>query len=260
MLWFPILLVLSACVVHSQREVADPAQPVRAGGSAELRLRSAAGAATGWLPVDRLVVVGDKICVRPAGAAWASVTAIEIDQLSDDNIAAILVDLPRDIRVNHLGRGTISLATNGRTLTRWLRSVAHDPRDVGVARYRVLAGDRWSEPMTWADLPSAGRPPQYGWPTLGTTAEVREVSVAGTIAVTVAVAPFVLIAAGIAVAATVPLPDGNAPDPIADRERARAGARPLEAIGRLGEAAARSHPGSWAPMPCPAAAAKRGPA
>lgn len=236
--------------------------------STQVRLISATGESTGWLPSAELVRVGDLICLKSDDLPWSQITAIRVSSLTDANIGAILVDLPRPIRVVHLGSGATRLETGGIDLAPWVRSAAHDPADVGVARYHVMAWGAWRGPLTWAELQRASRP-LLGWPVAGASAELRDINTggdtsggAGASAAIVALAiPFVIIAAGISVAGHMssPLPSD---EPWRPRRGRRATDAPLALVGEAvkrprdgaeGQGPSRGSPraaGSWAPRPC----------
>ena len=234
------------CVVRTTTVVEDPGR-VRAmldsgSSSGDVRLHSSSGLLTSWLPRSSLVVVGDLACVRPSQRAWQTVAAIRVSELSDENIAAILVDLPRTIRVEQRGGGEIELATGGDDLSGWLNSRAHDPADRGVRRYAVFTAG-WSEPVTWGELAHAGRP-MVGWPIAGTTAELRKVDPVTSIVLSVIAAPAALLLVGVLVAPqVVRLPSDNPP-----HERHHSVLADLPP-GGLEHADPQ---GNWAASPCPA--------
>jgi hypothetical protein len=245
------ILTTSSCSVHSVRTIEHPAA-IRAligkGDSTEVRLISATGASTGWLPSARLVMVRDNVCLQATERPWKNVEAVRVSNLTDANISAILVDLPRSIRVVHLGHGEIRLETGGRDLSKWLRSVAHDPVDIAVPRYHVMAWQVWLGPLTWSELARAAQP-MLGWPIAGTTAEVREVNAAASVGLTVAAVPVVLLAAGISVVsrARVPFPSDAPPR---QRQQRPVGADPPGALVDAILEGERESPGTWSPRPC----------
>jgi hypothetical protein len=200
-----LTVLFGGCVVRSSTSVGVDQVGSRLAKDrhGDLRLISPTGQRTPWVRARDVVMTPDALCVKQ-GAPWQYVTAIEVAALTDSNIAAILVDLPREIRVRHRGGGVIELETNGRDLARWLGSSAHDPADV-VARYRVRGWGEWDGPMTWRDLASAASP-LVGWPTAGATAELRKVSVGGSIALSLIALPFAVIAVGGVMLANAPSP------------------------------------------------------
>jgi hypothetical protein len=237
-----LAVIATGCAVHDTRVVNDPAR--WQGDDGELRLiRKSDGATTSWIPRSELVIAGAAVCKRNHHP-WKSVTAVRVAQLTDANIAAILVDLPRSIRVTHKGGGVITLATDGRDLSRWLGSRAHDPADAGVRRYHVEAWGVWRGPLTWLELADAGTP-MLGWPVEGTRAERRDLATGKTIAVSLLIIPVFVVAAGIAVAAQTPSPFPS--DGPSRRRDPHAGEAPLKL---LLEGAPPEPPGTWGPRPC----------
>lgn len=243
-------LLGAGCTVHSTRRVegTNLSASVGRNNRDEIRLLAGDGRATTWLPSSRLVVVGQMLCVQLTDREWAHVDAIRIAQLTDDNIAAILVGLPRDVRVMHRGGGEIELETRGRDLRGWLRSAAHEANDRGVPRYRVMAWQAWLGPFTWTQLGLQSKP-MPGWPIAGTTAEIRRVDIAGSIALTAVAVPVVLLAAGFAAIVHAPLPipgDGSA-----ERSRPSDHGDAWRAAGALADAANRSAQlEAWPPISC----------
>jgi hypothetical protein len=245
------ILAAQGCVVHSTRKVAESAALhglIGGKDQTEVRLIAPDGTSTGWIAASNLVFVGDMICGRSNDPPWRRIAAVRVTGLTDANIAAILVGLPRSIPVRHLGGGEVRLETNGRDLTRWFDSVAHDPSDVGLSRYHALAGDHWRGPLTWAEL-RHGPEPRAGWPVAGTSAELRSVDVPASVAVSVLATSAILIAAGIAVIAHVPdfLPSGGP-------RQAGGGSGLADVPLALTDATLRRRrtalSGSWRPLPC----------
>ncbi len=241
--------VLAGCVVRSTKAVQEPGR-VRAllktsssSSAGEIRLHSPSGSVTSWLPRSSIIVIGGLACVRPPERAWQTVAAIRVSELTDANIAAILVDLPRSIAVVQRAGGVIELTTAGRDLTRWLSSRAHDPADVGVRRYEVFVA-RWSEPVTWRELARAGRP-VVGWPIEGATAELRKIDPLTSIVLSVIAAPAAVLLLGAIVAPqVVRLPSGNPPP---------APSHSVLADVPLGHSPPADLPGTWAASACPEA-------
>lgn len=240
-----VVVVGTACRIHRVSKVEDPSQvgaALRSSKDVTLRLVSPSGSRTEWLSRSHLVVVGDRVCVRN-DAAWSAVTAIRVTKLTDANIAAILVDLPRTIRVTHLGNGAIELATAGRKPTAWMRSRAHDPADRGIPRYSLQLNGTWSEPLTWSELAS-GAALMDGWPLAGATAEVRDVDVVSTVAVSIVAAPLLVGIAFVDLAprASVFPGEGGPPAP-------RSG-ETIDGLTRVVEASAAGASGTWARRAC----------
>jgi hypothetical protein len=213
-----------------------------------VRLISRTGQSTGWISSAELKVVGDMVCMESRAPPWRQVTAVRVTDLTDANIAGILTDLPRWIRVVHLGNGEARLETDGEDLTPWVQSTEHSSSDHRVPRYYLLEGEDWRGPLTWVEL-KGGRRPLVGWPIAGTSAEVRDGSIdtSSSIAATIAAAPFVIIAAGIAVAARVPSV-GPSDSPQRRRDTTKADA-PLKLVRSVGQAQSAS-PGTWGALPC----------
>lgn len=250
-----LAIVLAAgCTSYSTRIVDDPARwraAVGNDGSEEVRFISASGRSTGWLATSRLVIVGDAVCLRSSEPPWSRVSAVRVSQLTDSNIAATLVDLPRSIPVVHLGHGEVELETRGQDLTSWVTSVAHDPADAAVARYRVTAWQISLGPFTWRELARVGNP-MFGWPIEGTTAELRHVDVARSILLSALAAPVVVAAAGIAVAARTPSPllSDEPPRLRSEESGTRAADLPVVLVGAAIEAQGTDPHGTWSARLC----------
>src|SRR5690606_34736387 len=153
------------------------------------------GDRTTWIPAWRLSVVGDMVCLHRSESPWSRVESLRISRLDDGNVAAILAALPLGIEVRHLGSGVVEVQTRGRDLTRWVRSRVHDPEQVPIARYEVKLPGGWAPSLTWQDLVHLGAW-MVGWPIAGTSAEVRRVDVARSIALSIVSVPAVLAVAG----------------------------------------------------------------
>ena len=245
------LLAASACTVHSVRTVEQAYEldtVVGRGLDTQVKLISETGESTGWLPSSALVMSGNMLCVRATGEPWSQIQAVRVTDLTDANIANILVGLPRSIRVVHLGNGEARLETDGEDLSAWLGSAAHDRSDVRVQRYHVMVWDTWFGPLTWRQLGRAARP-MLGWPISGTSAQLRDVDAASSALLTAIAAPAIVLAAGVAVAGRVssPLPSDQPPRP---RGQPRATDAPLELVGVVAEAQRSSAPGAWRPRAC----------
>jgi hypothetical protein len=248
-----LTMILGACAVPAVRKVEGTAglrSVVYGTDEVEVRLISEAGQSTGWLSSAELKLVGDMVCMESPEPPWERVTAVRVTDLTDANIAGILTDLPRSIRVVHLGNGEAGLETEGEDLTPWVKSTEHPSSDRRVPRYHVLEGEDWRGPLTWVELKRVGQP-LIGWPVAGTSAEVRDGSIdaSSSIAATIIAAPFVIIAAGIAVAARVPSV-GPSDSPRGRRDTSKADA-PLELVRSVGESASTSAGSTrWFARPC----------
>jgi hypothetical protein len=249
-----LTILTGACAVPAVRKVEGPAglrSVVYGANAVDVRLISESGQSTGWISSAELKLVGDMVCMRSPEPPWERVTAVRVTDLTDANIAGILTDLPRSIRVVHLGNGEARLETEGEDLTPWVKSTEHPASDRRVRRYHVLEGEDWRGPLTWAELKRVGQP-LVGWPVAGTSAEVRDgIDTGASIAATIAAAPFILIAAGIAVAARAPSV-GPSDSPRGRRDTSKADA-PIELVGSIGQSATSGEDRSgsrWGARPC----------
>ena len=248
------VLLVSGCVAYSTRTIDNPSAMHGAfdDDQSEVQLISPSGATTSWIAAWRLSIVGDMICLRMGQSPWTQVSKVRVSQLTDATVALILGQVPYGVDVRHLLGGAVELDTEGHDLTRWVTSRAHDPEAEAIARYEVEVLGRWHGPLTWPELARLGTW-MAGWPVHGTSAQVRRVSVASSVALTVLAAPVVLVAAGIAVVgrASFPMPrddrsprESRAPGELAARDV------PLALVAASTDTQTFELAGNWPTRPC----------